>query len=104
MKTYVVAELTVTDPSWVGDYLRAVTPLVEAAGGRYLARTPRLERLEGDRPAPNTAVILEFPSRDAALAFYHSDAYQPWKAARLSGSNGDFLLVAGEDVGASPPR
>ncbi|MGI9099900.1 MAG: DUF1330 domain-containing protein [Solirubrobacteraceae bacterium] len=40
MRHYAVAELDITDPGWVAEYVAAVTPLVEARGGRYLARTP----------------------------------------------------------------
>ncbi len=98
MKWYVVAELTLNDPGWVKGYIAAVSPLVQAAGGRYLARTPQTERLEGDRPRPSVTVILEFPARDAAIDFYHSEAYRPWREARQSGSEGHFLLVAGEDI------
>ena len=39
MKHYAVAELEITDPAWVADYVANVTPMVERRGGRYLART-----------------------------------------------------------------
>jgi uncharacterized protein (DUF1330 family) len=98
MKCYAVAEVVVTDRSWVKDYIEKVTPMVEAHGGRYLARTSRMEKLEGDRPLPHTFLILEFPSREAARAFYDSAGYRPFREARLAGSSGDFLLVDGEDA------
>ena len=43
MKCYAVAELDVTDPRWVADYVANVTAIVERCGGRYLARTARIE-------------------------------------------------------------
>ena len=43
MKYYAVAEIDITDRNWVGDYVKNVTRLVERAGGRYLARTSRIE-------------------------------------------------------------
>jgi uncharacterized protein (DUF1330 family) len=52
MKHYAVAEIDITNPSWVAGYVPNVTPLVEAHGGRYLARTPRIEKIEGDRSPP----------------------------------------------------
>ena len=52
MKHYAVAEINVTDPGWVREYVQRVTQLVERYGGRYLARTSKLEQLEGDRPPP----------------------------------------------------
>jgi uncharacterized protein (DUF1330 family) len=98
MKYYAVAKMDFTNNDWVTDYLKNVTPMVEKVGGRYLARTPSLELIEGDGPAPQTIVLIEFPSRDAAEAFYYSDEYQPYKDARQSGSVGQFYLVAGQDI------
>lgn len=98
MKHYAIARLEVTDPAWVRGYVAAVTAMVERRGGRYLARTPRLEQLEGDGRPPQLALLIEWPSRDAALAFYDSDEYRPHRERRRAGSTGDFQLVAGEDV------
>lgn len=98
MKYYVVAEMQITDPSWVGPYVENVTRLIERAGGRYLARTPKIEILEGDRPAPQIQLLIEWPSREAALAFYHGDEYRPYLESRTAGGHGEFRLVAGEDV------
>src|SRR5271166_5006578 len=97
MKHYTVAELEVTDPSWVRDYVNDVTPMVEAHGGRYLARTGQAELFEGEREPPNVVLLIEWPSKEAAEAFYESEAYRPYREARKAGSRGTFLLVAGED-------
>ena len=52
MRYYAVAELDVTDPSWVRDYVANVTGMVERRGGRYLSRTARIEKIEGERTPP----------------------------------------------------
>jgi uncharacterized protein (DUF1330 family) len=98
MKYYCVAELDLTDQSWVAEYVRQVTKLVEAKGGRYLARTSNIEKLEGERAAPGILLILEWPSREAALAFYRSEEYQPYRRRRLEGARNELMLVAGEDI------
>ena len=98
MKYYCVAEFDVTDRGWVPEYVRGVTGLVERYGGRYLARTPKSEVLEGDAKVPQIFLIIEWPSREAALAFYESEEYAPYRKSRLEGSAGRLLLVAGEDV------
>jgi uncharacterized protein (DUF1330 family) len=98
VKHYAVAEINITDARWIRDYVKHVTPLVEQYGGRYLARTSNLEQLEGERPAAQMVLIIEWPSREAALAFYSSDEYRPHRDGRRSGSTGEFLLVAGEDI------
>ncbi len=98
MKCYAIARIDVTDPAWVPDYVATVTGLVEARGGRYLARTPRADRIEGERPLPGIFVIIEWPSRQAAEAFYASGEYQPYLSARLRGASSELVLVAGEDI------
>ena len=98
MKYYAVAEIEVTARSWVRDYVANVTPLVERHGGRYLARTTNVERLEGDRRTTPLFVVIEWPSREAAQAFYESDAYRPYRELRRAGARNEFVLVAGEDV------
>ena len=98
MKYYSVAEIEITDQSWVSAYVQNVTRLVEQLGGRYLARTSKIEKLEGERKVPQVFLIIEWPSRDVAMAFYESDEYRPYRHSRTKGSRNEFLLVAGEDM------
>lgn len=98
MKYYCVAELDVTDQSWVPGYVQEVTKLVERYGGRYLARTSKVEKLEGAGKVPQVYLIIEWPSRDAALAFYESEEYEPYRRSRLEGAVSELVLVAGEDI------
>ena len=100
MKYYAVANIDFTDVDWVDEYLKKVTPMVESVGGKYLARTPHVEVIEGECAAPQTMLIVEFPSKESATAFYNSEDYLPYKEARQKGSSGEFFLVAGEDIGA----
>jgi uncharacterized protein (DUF1330 family) len=98
MKHYAVAELEITDPGWVRDYVAQVTPMVERRGGRYLSRTPNIERIEGERTPPQIFLIIEWPSKEAADEFYESEEYRSHREARRAGARNDFFLVAGEDV------
>jgi len=98
VKYYAVAELDVTDPAWVGDYVNDVTPMVERYGGRYLARTAQIEQLEGERTVPQVMLVIEWPSREAANDFYESEEYRAYREARRAGARNEFRLIAGEDV------
>ncbi|HEY2768832.1 MAG TPA: DUF1330 domain-containing protein [Solirubrobacteraceae bacterium] len=98
MKCYAVAGLAITHPGWIAQYVAQVTPLVEARGGRFLARTPKVQKIEGERPAPQVVLIIQWPSRAVAEEFYASEEYRPHLEARRAGSTGEFVLVAGEDV------
>jgi uncharacterized protein (DUF1330 family) len=97
MKYYAVAEVDVTESDWVRDYVANVTPMVERRGGRYLARTAKMDKLEGERALPQTFLIIEWPSKEAADAFYASEEYRPYRENRKSGARNEFVLVAGED-------
>ena len=98
MKYYSVAELEITDQRWVPEYVKNVTRLVEQRGGRYLARTSKVEKVEGERKPPQVFLIIEWPSKENAEAFYRSEEYKPYLKSRLAGAKSEFLLVAGEDV------
>jgi uncharacterized protein (DUF1330 family) len=86
------------DFSWVPAYVKNVTRMVEARGGRFLARTARIDKLEGTRKPPQIFLIIEWPSREVAREFYESDEYRPYREARLAGSASQMLFVAGEDL------
>lgn len=98
MKYYSIAEIHITDRTWVQRYVQNVTQMVERHGGRYLARSSNAEKWEGDRALPQIFLLVEWPSREAAQAFYESDEYQPYLKERLNGSKSEMVLVTGEDV------
>jgi uncharacterized protein (DUF1330 family) len=98
VKYYSVAEMEITDRSWVAEYVKNVTKMVEQRGGRYLARTSKVEKVEGERKLPQLFLIIEWPSQESAKAFYESEEYRPYREARIAGAKNEFLLVAGEDV------
>jgi uncharacterized protein (DUF1330 family) len=98
MKCYTVAEIDVSDPGWVAEYVANVTPLVQARGGRFLARTPSIQKIEGQRTPPQILLLIQWPSWEDAEAFYESEEYRPYLDARRAGSTGEFMLVAGEDA------
>jgi uncharacterized protein (DUF1330 family) len=95
MTTFITASLTVTDPSWIEAYGPAVHALVEKHGGRYIAQNPQVTRLEGNGDAPSVCVIIEFPDRASAEAWYNDADYAPWLQARMSGAHGDAYIFDG---------
>ena len=54
----------------------------EKFGGVYRARGDRMEIVESELWSPTRIVLIEFPTFDDALAFLHSDEYEPVKALR----------------------
>jgi uncharacterized protein (DUF1330 family) len=98
MRHYTVAEMDVTDPGWIRDYVANVTAMVERRGGRYLARTAQIEKVEGERTPAQVIVLIDWPSKELAEEFYDSEEYRPYREARGEGARNQFVLVAGEDV------
>jgi uncharacterized protein (DUF1330 family) len=98
MSYYGIGQIDVTDPSWVREYVAEVTPMVERHGGRYLARTTHVERIEGEREIPQNFLIIQWPSKEAAEAFYESEEYRSYRERRRAGARNELMLVAGEDV------
>lgn len=92
MSVYVVAHIAVEDADAYSAYQGAGLPTVAAAGGRIVAGGPGGVSLEGQE-LPNGSAIVEFPSMDAALAWYHSDAYQKAIPLRTSCSTAHMIAV-----------
>jgi len=97
MTHYSVLDLTPTNQDWIPDYIGAVGALVAQHGGKYLARTASHERLEGEGEDAALRVIIEWPSKEAALAFMKDPAYAPHLEARTAGSKSNHFLLEGKD-------
>jgi uncharacterized protein (DUF1330 family) len=94
MKGYLIANIEVTDPEGFERYRQAVPAVIAAHGGRYLVRGGAHHALEGAMPLKRL-VILEFPSMQAARAFYDSAEYAPLLALRLASTRSEAVLVEG---------
>jgi len=75
---YAIAHLTDVDlGAEIATYLQRIDETLEPFGGRFLVHGSELERLEGDWGDDTAAVVvIAFPDRDAARAWYRSPAYQ----------------------------
>lgn len=98
MTFYSVIFVTPTSEDWVAAYVPATTRIVETHGGRYLARTPEHAQLEGAPEAAGLRVIIEWPSKQAALDFMADPEYAPLLAARQNGSKSIHFLIEGRDA------
>jgi uncharacterized protein (DUF1330 family) len=92
VRAYVIYEGEILDPQRYKDYKEAVAPNIASAGGRYIVRGGNPEVLEGQPPTRRT-VILEFPSRQAALDWYHSDSYQEIRTLREDSARATIYVV-----------
>jgi len=91
---YCIVYEIVDDPTPFEEYRTQVLPTIEAHGGRFLVRGGAFTALEGDMPYERIA-MLEFPTRAAAEAWYHSPEYQRILPLRLRSSRSQFILADG---------
>ncbi|MCR9134668.1 MAG: DUF1330 domain-containing protein [Alphaproteobacteria bacterium] len=97
MTAYIVSRVSIEDSAAMKDYMADAPATVAAYGGKYLARTPDIEVLEGDADY-NRMVVLEFPDKKSALAWYHSDDYRELREARWRAASAHIVLLPGEMV------
>ncbi|MDD2872394.1 MAG: DUF1330 domain-containing protein [Azoarcus sp.] len=95
MTYYSVLAVTPVTEDWIADYAGAANALVEKHGGKYLARTTNYERLEGEGDGAAMRVIIEWPSKVAAVNFMNDPAYLPHLKARTAGSISHHFLIEG---------
>jgi uncharacterized protein (DUF1330 family) len=95
LAAYALIELEITNMEGIAPYMASVADTVAGHGGKYLVRAGRTEVAEGALGAYPTKVVLEFPSMEAARAWYDSPEYQAILPHRLANAKGNFVWVEG---------
>ena len=95
MPVYVIGDVRdAWDADALQEYRRRNTDAVANHGGRFVVRGGEHEALEGDWD-PVRLVVIEFPDRDAARAWWTSDEYEAIKPIRRGASTTNIILVDG---------
>ncbi len=94
MSAYVVVKENITDQATFDAYRKETPATVAAFGGRFIVRGGALTVHEGEWPFQRL-VVVEFPSREAAEAWYRSPAYQKILPLRLKSCTGNLVIVDG---------
>ena len=97
MTYYSVLAVTPTSDEWIPDYLPTANALVAKHGGRYLARTTSHQQVEGGDQPSALRIILEWPSKEAAMNFMNDPEYKPHLEARTNGSTSFHFVIEGKD-------
>lgn len=97
MAVYVVSLIDISDPEKMLAYQNNYCGLVEAHGGRFLARGGTVEALEG-RWQHDRMVVMEFPDKASALSWYHSPEYRPFIEERQRYGKATLLLIDGAET------
>ena len=94
MTAYVITDLNVFDIEDYLRYQRALRPLLDAVGARYLVRGGEHKVYEGDYEA-RRLIVVEFSSLAAIDEFYESDGYQALEQQRQACSSARIIAVDG---------
>ena len=98
MPAYAVAHLReVAMGSPIVEYLQRIDATLEPFAGRFLVHGGEVEVLEG--AWPGHLIIIEFPDRERARAWYESSAYQEILPLRTNNSQGDVVFADGVPEG-----
>ncbi len=83
-KAYVLVHGQVNNfDRYFGEYIPGVFPLLQKHGGTVLVGTPEPDEAEGTLSG-NWHVIIEFPSMEAAKAWYNDPEYKPFLDMRVN--------------------
>jgi uncharacterized protein (DUF1330 family) len=81
----------VTMGAEIVEYLERIDATLEPYGGRFLVHGGTVEVLEGQWSGD--IIVLQFPDRPSALAWYGSPEYQAILPLRTGNARGEVVLV-----------
>ena len=76
-------------------YLERIDATLEPFGGRFIVHGSQIDVREGEWPGD--VIVIEFPDREQATAWYESPAYQDILPLRTANAKGTAILVDGVD-------
>jgi len=101
MPAYAVAKLrNVTLGPAIAEYLQRIDATLAQFGGQYLVHGGAVEVLEGNWS--EDLIVIAFPDRERARAWYASAAYQAILPLRKDNADGDVIFVDGVPPGHRP--
>ena len=89
-KGFWLVTTTITNPAFKG-YVEAFQPWVESVGGSVFAKDMDSKTVEGK--GGKLAVIIEFPSKEAAIEAYNRSDYQELSKLRWANSTDTNITI-----------
>ena len=96
MAHYLVAQIDIKDREKYAEYEAGFIDIFASYKGKLLSVDENVSLLEGKWPATRT-VLIEFPSKEEALAWYESEEYQSLAKHRFASSTSDIVIISGLD-------
>ena len=96
MAHYIIAQIDIQDREKYAQYEAGFMDVFTSYKGKLLSVDENVSLLEGQWPATRT-VLIEFPSKEEALAWYESEEYQSLAKHRFAASSADIVIVSGNE-------
>lgn len=94
MAAYIIVDVDVHNSEEYEDYKKLTPASLQPFDGKFIVRGGVVETLEGDWQ-PKRIVVLEFPNKEAAKAWWSSPEYAPAKALRQRTATTNMILMDG---------
>ena len=94
MSAYMLATLNIHDREGYGAYEAGFMDIFSRYNGRLLSVDESVETLEGEWRFTRT-VLVEFPNKKDALAWFQSADYQALAEHRKAASTGSIVMLQG---------
>jgi len=92
MSVYFVVNDSVKDMALLGEYYAGAGPTMATSTGKALVVEHAAETIEGN-PRGSRVIVIEFPDREAAMAWYNSPEYQAVIGKRHAATEDGFMLL-----------
>ena len=92
MPAYIISRVKIRDLDAMSAYMAKAPDTVKAHGGTYLVRSNDFSTLEGETDY-DRVVVLEFPDKEKAMAWYNSDDYAPLREQRWASADAQIIVV-----------
>lgn len=96
MTAYVIAHADITDEALFNQFSERVPEVVEAHGGRFLARSGDIEVVQGEWN-PERIALVEFDTVEQARAWQDSPGYAELRQILNQLGNAHVIIVPGYD-------
>jgi uncharacterized protein (DUF1330 family) len=91
-KAYALIQFTLINKDLFAQYIKGAFPTILAHGGQVIVAAENPNPQEGSLPTARTTMI-EFPSREAAMSWYHSNEYSAIKQLRHEATKQGSLII-----------
>lgn len=92
MPAFVIVEIDITDSEKYNSYKKLTPATILPFEGKFVLRGNPVKVLEGEWKHERL-VMLEFPTKQKAEAWYNSDGYQHAKSVREGAAKANFILI-----------